>query len=103
MSYERLLKCIPAGSAAGLFRLLKDWTKPELKAVLDEVDEYDKAFNSAVHKSYAEIAMRPENFLNRRRSKEIDEALHEVDLNNFAMLSEISSVALYYLDRQGNS
>lgn len=97
---ERLQKCFDAGSVVDLFPLLKDWPRSELSALLEDIDRYADSANDAIDSAHKEQAFRPEMFFSRKRSEELDKAVHSVAMDIFAMCSEISSVALYYLGNE---
>lgn len=89
--FPLLNECVAQGDAWALFPLLKDWSREKLNELLEEINHADEGTTEA----WGKLAVQAENFLNKRRS----EALDKAKMETFCMLSEISSVALYYIGR----
>ena len=97
---ERLRKCIDAGGVVELFPLLKDWPKDELKALVNDCGKLHEEFMAEVGVKYKEAVFKPENFFSQTRAKALDDAKKEAFFTSLGICSEISSVALFYLDRR---
>jgi hypothetical protein len=97
----RLKRCFDAGDTMALFPLLGDWPTEDLRALLADVDAYHRGINAAIEAAHKELAFKPENFLNRSRSKTVDDSSRDRHMEQLAMCSEICSVAILYLKQRG--
>ena len=84
-------ECVAEGDVLALFPLMKDWDRAKLNALLEEIERADESATDA----WGALALQAENFLSKRRSEALDKARMEA----FCMLSEIASVAYYYIGR----
>lgn len=98
---ERLRKVIEVGDTLKLFPLLQDWSTPELKALLHDVDVYNRVVNKQIDAGWAEGALLPEFFFDRGASKQLDAARDDAKMHVMQICSEICSVAIFYLQERG--
>jgi hypothetical protein len=89
--FQLLNEAVAQGELGALFRLMQDWPKTKLNALLAEINEVDHA----IEKEWNTLAFKAENFLSKTRGQALDEAHARV----FAMLCEISSVVMYYIGK----
>lgn len=93
----RLQKCLDAGDVLALFPLLKDWPDSELRALLDDIEAYHRAWSELLESTQRIDAMKMENFLSAERSAQLDRLYDAARSGLLALTSEIASVAYYYL------
>ncbi len=94
---DRLKKCVETGDVLALFPLLKDWSQDELRALLADIEAQCAEAIEKNDAKHRELAFEPTNFFSRARSKAVDDAAKQAHIQIVGMLSEIASVALYYL------
>ena len=97
---ERLKTCLKAGSAVALFPILKDWPKEELRELLADIDVHWKAADAKIDETWQKFAFREEVFFNPKASQRIDDDVKALRAELSGILSEVSSVALYYLGEE---
>ena len=85
-------ECVAQGDTWALFPLMKNWSRERLNALLAEVERADEFTQEA----WARLALQSGNFFSKRRSQDLDKEKME----SLLMLSEICSVALYYMGRK---
>jgi len=98
MPSERLQRAIGTGSATALFSVLNDWPTPELQALLKDADDFITESHAAIDKAWQKTAMLPEVFFNHKNSMFIDHYRDETKQSVVLTMSEICSVAIYYLE-----
>jgi uncharacterized protein YktA (UPF0223 family) len=96
-----LQSVLEVGDTLALFPVLKDWSTEELQALLADIDAFSAATNKAIDKTWAQIAVKPDIFFSKRGSQQIDKLRDNKKMNVLMVLSEICSVAIFYLDRRG--
>jgi hypothetical protein len=89
------------GDTLALFPVLKDWTTEELQALLNDVDEFSAANNEAIDAAWGKVVLKPEVFFNRALSKDVDRLRDEKKMTVLSVMSEICSVAIFYLHERG--
>jgi hypothetical protein len=98
---ERLRKVLEVGSVLDLFPVLKDWSTYELQALLKDVDSFAAAQYAAIDEAWKKAVFRQEVFLNSKASKFVDRAKDESKIRVMTAMSEICSVAIFYLQERG--
>ena len=97
---ERLKTCLEAGSVEALFPVLKDWPQGELRALLEDINAHWKVADAQIDDTWQKFAFRPEVFLSPQTSQQCDRVVKAIRNELFGVLSEVSSVALFYLRAQ---
>jgi hypothetical protein len=98
---DRLRRVLEIGDVVGLFPMLKDWPTEELQALLKDVEDYALFADAAIDRAWASTAFRSDVFLNPDASKMLDHIRDEARVELIAATSEISSVAIFYLNERG--
>lgn len=91
VEFPMLRECLEQGGTVALFPLMKDWDRKRLNALLAELERADEMSDAA----YGKLATSVEYFFSQQKSKDLDAARMEL----VCVMSEICSVALYYLGR----
>ncbi len=94
---ERLQKCLDAGGVAELFLLLKDWPHEDLKHLIQDTSDFMVEEHARTAILTHEHLFKMENFFSDLRSSAILKAEAEARDNALAIMTEICSVATYYL------
>jgi hypothetical protein len=98
---ERLQRVLEIGDTLALFPVLRDWTTKELQALLEDLDEFSAANYKAIDEAWKQIAFKQEVFLSRALSKDLDKIRDEKKMTVLTVMSEICSVAIFYLHERG--
>lgn len=88
----RLKKCLELGSVNALFPVLQDWSKAELKALVQDVDLLFDTRLEKINEKVEEISK-----LEGCSPEALERAKQGVTISLLGVCAEISSVALYYL------
>ena len=97
-SFPLFTKAAECGSVAGLFPLLVDWQPKELLQLIRECGAVYEQAVDALREKYRESAFTPEVFFSAQLSKKIDQQLSQQEIAVLAMTSEITSVAMHYME-----
>jgi len=98
---SRLQKVLEIGDTLALFPVLKDWTTEELQALLNDCDEFSSAQWEAIDAAWKKLAFRPEVFWSTALSKDMDRMRDEKKMTVLSVMSEVCSVAIFYLYERG--
>jgi hypothetical protein len=96
---DRLQKALEVGSVTALFPLLVDWPTDELQALLRDCDEYSAACCDSIDRAWESFIFQPANFFGDSRG--LDKVRDQKKMQVLAVLSEICSVAFFYLSERG--
>jgi len=101
MKSERLQRAFDAGSVMDLFPILKDWSTDELQALVKDAEKFTSHADKKIDAAWEATIFKSEVFFNSAASKEAD-ALREMGkLEIMMIMSEICSVAFFYLEERG--
>ncbi len=100
---ELLKKCIQCGNLPAVFRLLESYSPQDLKVLEQDIDDFWKIGNEAIGKWWAQEAIKAGNFINANAAKALDLNRENMHQDLLSMLSEISSVVAFYLERKQES
>lgn len=98
---DRLQKVLEIGDTMALFPILRGWTTEELQALIEDAGEFYEATDKAIDEAWKRLAFQPDNFLGAGQSREIDKARDEKKIMVLSVMSEICSVAIFYLNERG--
>jgi hypothetical protein len=98
---ERLQKVLSAGDVLALFPLLKDWPTDELQALLKDIEEYTAANYDTIDREWEKFIFQPAAFFDQAVSRKLGRVRDEKKMEVMAVMSEICSVAILYLERRG--
>jgi len=98
---ERLQKVLKIGDTMALFPEFKDWTTEELQALLTDVEQFAEQQYKAIDDAWNKVAFKPEKFFNPKAAHSLDKLRDERRLAVTAVMSEICSVAIFYLNERG--
>jgi len=96
--YPELKRAIDAGVNGATLGPLRNWSQEDLKRLIEQCDGFYQEFHPRLIEAYGELALLPQNFLNHKRSMELDESLDRVDFEVLAMCSEICAAAMVFLE-----
>lgn len=98
---DRLKTVLGLGGVVALFPVLKDWSTDELRALLRDIEEYASVSHKAIDRAWETVALSPNVFLSEALSKTVDKYRDEKKIEVMQIMSEISSVAMFYLNQRG--
>jgi hypothetical protein len=97
----RLKSVLKVGDTLALFPVLKDWPTDELQALLKDIEEFTVLELDSIDERCNEAATRFNASTNPRLARAVDRLRNEKKFLVIAVLAEIGSVAIYYLDQRG--
>jgi hypothetical protein len=98
---DRLKTVLAVGDTLALFPVLKDWPTEELQALLEDLEWYTDVSLKAIGEAWAKTAMEPSLFFDAANAKFLDNIRDEKKMEVMMVMSEICSVAIYYLYERG--
>jgi hypothetical protein len=98
---ERLRRVLRVGDTLALFPVLKDWPTEELQALVLDAEVFMTQAHADIDKAWAELALTPAAFFDQRASRELDRVREEKKFEFMCIMSEICSVAIFYLNERG--
>ena len=93
----RLKTCLDQGDLLNLFPLLKTWTKEELKALIQDADDYFNQKRDEIMAGWQELSENMEVFINPYAMKAITDARDRKLMDAFGFVTEVCGVAHHYL------
>jgi hypothetical protein len=99
---NRLKQTLEVGNVLALFPILKDWSTDELKALIQDANDLCAATQDEIDKAWKCLAFQPTVLLSpNKQFQELAHVCDEGKLKVAAALSEICSVAMFYLEQRG--
>lgn len=92
-----LEKAVAAGSIDALFPMLADWSDDDLNRLVYEADVFCEKSQELIEWAWKDLAILPQNFMNKKAAKALDDERKRAEMDVVAMCAEVSSVALYFL------
>ena len=95
----RLRVVLNTGGVEGLFPLLKDWSRDDLKALEADVGTWHDAHMERLDLMYGKYAMEPEFFFAKSGRQLLDKTVSGARMELAQVAAEILSVVYFYLER----